>query len=197
MKKVSNRIKEARISAGLTLDDVAERAQTTRSTVWRIEDGRMQLTTSWIMRLAKAIGCAPGELLDNVMPEASTVEIRYYSEKDERVLQLEKNSFRGVALPLRSQSWVGAEIRSDDLWPRYARGDVVFFQQDASTTADPSLHVGKECVICSITGNLYIKKLMHGLREGSYRLVSYRSPDIDGIDIAWVSPILWVRRAEA
>ena len=59
----SNRIRALRIQKGLTQERLAERARTTKMTVSHIENGRRQLTDTWMRRFAAALECAPADLL--------------------------------------------------------------------------------------------------------------------------------------
>ncbi|PWR24010.1 XRE family transcriptional regulator [Zavarzinia compransoris] len=61
-----NRLGEWRRHAGLTQDQLAERAGTVRSQIVKLERGERRLTVDWMLRLAKHLGCEPGDLL----PEA-------------------------------------------------------------------------------------------------------------------------------
>lgn len=58
---LTNRVKEYRIKAGLTQDQLATLAQTTRQTVIAIEKGRTP-TVPMMLRLAEALKVGPDEL---------------------------------------------------------------------------------------------------------------------------------------
>lgn len=74
---MANRIKELREARGLTLEQVAEGADTTFQQVQRLEKGERRLTDKWMARLAKPLGCAPAELLSpDLAPNAPQVAQR-------------------------------------------------------------------------------------------------------------------------
>lgn len=68
-----NRIKELREARGLTLDQVAEIANTTNQQVSMLENGRRRLTDNWMRRLAPAFGVGPSALMDPAEPAMSLV----------------------------------------------------------------------------------------------------------------------------
>ena len=52
---MKNRIRELRRSRGLTLEEVARRANTTNQQVHRLETGQRRLTTEWMDRIGAAL----------------------------------------------------------------------------------------------------------------------------------------------
>ncbi|RJF87799.1 helix-turn-helix domain-containing protein [Oleomonas cavernae] len=60
---VQNRLAELRRRAGLTQDQLAERAETGRSQIVKLERGERRLTVDWMLRLARALNCEPKDLL--------------------------------------------------------------------------------------------------------------------------------------
>lgn len=60
---MNNRLAEWRRRAGLTQDQLAERAGTGRSQIVKLERGERRLTIDWMLRLAGPLGCDPKDLL--------------------------------------------------------------------------------------------------------------------------------------
>ena len=60
---MKNRIHELRKIRGLTQDDVAEQANTSRQHIARLENGLRPLTDYWMTRLAEVLVCEPYELI--------------------------------------------------------------------------------------------------------------------------------------
>lgn len=58
-----NRIKDLREARDLTAQQLAKLAGTTQAQISRLENGERRLTVEWLMRLAKALECAPEDLL--------------------------------------------------------------------------------------------------------------------------------------
>ncbi len=60
---MENRIKEIRTEKGMTLQQVAEKADTTKAQVMKLEKGDRRLTDVWMVRLSLAMSCDPKELM--------------------------------------------------------------------------------------------------------------------------------------
>jgi transcriptional regulator with XRE-family HTH domain len=58
-----NRLRELRTAHQLTLEQVAERAETSVQQILRLELGERRLTDDWMRRIATALGVHPFELL--------------------------------------------------------------------------------------------------------------------------------------
>lgn len=61
--RVSQRIRAARIAAGLTPNDVIEASGVSRSTYYSYETGEGSFTISVLAKIAAAVGCTPSVLL--------------------------------------------------------------------------------------------------------------------------------------
>lgn len=59
------RIRELRKLRGLTLKELADRIGTTPQTVQRLETANMTVSTSWLERIAGALGVEPAELISS------------------------------------------------------------------------------------------------------------------------------------
>lgn len=60
---MKNRISEIRKARGLTLVEVAKRANTSNQQISHLERGRRKLSYEWMERLASALSCHPLDLL--------------------------------------------------------------------------------------------------------------------------------------
>ncbi|MBV9521591.1 MAG: helix-turn-helix domain-containing protein, partial [Alphaproteobacteria bacterium] len=64
MKKLSsNRIREFRERAGLSMQALADRAETSAPQINKLEKGERKLTVDWMIRLGNALGIDPKELM--------------------------------------------------------------------------------------------------------------------------------------
>jgi transcriptional regulator with XRE-family HTH domain len=61
---IGERLKDLRFRAGLTQQELADRAGVTQTTVARIERNAVQPEVTTIRKLARALGKTPGDLLD-------------------------------------------------------------------------------------------------------------------------------------
>ena len=81
-----NRIRDLRLAAGLTLDEVARRAGTSVQQLSRLERGHRRLTDAWMRRIAAALGVLPAALLPDSGPDIN--EFVKLSESDKAILRL-------------------------------------------------------------------------------------------------------------
>ena len=63
---VGEELRDARVAAGLTQEEVAARAGVDRSYLSRLEHGHQSPTVDMLLRLCDAIGCRASELLARV-----------------------------------------------------------------------------------------------------------------------------------
>jgi len=66
---IGARIAERRLASGLTQDEIAVRTSIDSSNVRAYETGRAMPSIQSLVRMAAALGVAPGELLDGLTPE--------------------------------------------------------------------------------------------------------------------------------
>ncbi len=71
---MSNRIREIRLSRGLSQDELAERAGTTKAQISKLENSLRRLTEDWMQRIAKGLDCRPSELLEEFPAPLSSDE---------------------------------------------------------------------------------------------------------------------------
>ena len=121
-----NRLREIREAQGLTLEDVAERLDTTATTVSRIERGERQLTEKWQRRFAVGLGVHITELLTQsaAIPGGMKVlgsvgaglwhEIGMPAQKEQLTIPL-GNDLRYPALPQYALKIVGDSM--DKVFP--------------------------------------------------------------------------------
>lgn len=64
-------VREKREAAGLSMSEVARRANMGLTKLWKIEHGELRLKVDDVPRLARAIGCAPSELIPDMEPLAT------------------------------------------------------------------------------------------------------------------------------
>lgn len=188
-----NRIGTLRTGAGLSIQELADRCDTTYQQIYRLEKGERRLTATWMRRIAAALHCDPMDLLEHSAPPPNNVQVTSMVGEGERCLPLEKGL--AIALPYYQDGLQAVRVNGFHLWPRYGDGDVLLFAPRSGV--DEAECLGQYCVVHTKAGGTYVKRPMAGSRPQRYRLTSLREPDIDDVVIVWASPILWVRTAAA
>lgn len=98
-----NQIAAARKRAGLTIDELAERAGLSSTYVWRMERGERNVSLKNLQKLADALGMSPGDLIES-KPVADVPILSWVSA--------------GMMARDDVQQDVVGEIRMSDLDPR-------------------------------------------------------------------------------
>ena len=62
---MANRIKEWRLRRGLSMQALAERADTSRQQIHKLERGERRLTEEWMRRIANILGLRTGRPADS------------------------------------------------------------------------------------------------------------------------------------
>lgn len=184
-----NRIRELREEKGLTIEELAERVGTKYQNIQRIEVGRMPLTEKWMRQIAPHLGVAPGSLLSDDDDSEPTVPIVGYVGAGEVIINVHDpgGGLGRVAPPGGDLKTVAVVVRGESMYPRYLDGELLFFEPNSLGV--PGDCIGRDCVVQVRSGPTYIKRLMRGARDGLYRLVSYKAPDIDDVDVLWASRV--------
>jgi transcriptional regulator with XRE-family HTH domain len=84
-RRPSNRIREWRKAAGLSLEELAHRVGSTNPTLSRYERGERSLTVDLLLQLAPHLKCRPADLLpdpESVLTEAERVLLTDFKELD-------------------------------------------------------------------------------------------------------------------
>ena len=86
-KTIGQRIKECRKNKGMTQEALAEKMLTDKSTISLYENDKIDMKSSVIMELAKALGCSGGYLLEGSgMADANEEMLMLFSKiKSEKV----------------------------------------------------------------------------------------------------------------
>lgn len=92
--KYPNRIRELRLAAGLTLDQLAALANTSNQQISRLERGERKLSLEWMDRIAQALG----REVHDMLPKAP--ELAEVSDEERRILELIRH------MPQADREWV-------------------------------------------------------------------------------------------
>ena len=93
MTRTQNKLREIRTRKGMHLQEIADRIDTSVSTISSLERGTRNLTLDWIERLSEALDCHPSEIIGWPAPglqqwEADLVEIFQHLGADIRTMKM-------------------------------------------------------------------------------------------------------------
>ena len=153
------KLRSLRKQANLTLDQLAQRARTTKSQVHKLERGERRLTVDWIMRLSKALNCEPQQLLPQTAGQTMAHRVASNDDRSAHALDLPVKgtigSYQGdglfradvvehVSRPffLRGASDAFAVYVGDEsMQPRYYPGDLLYIKPGVPVTEKTSVLV--------------------------------------------------------
>ncbi len=192
---MENRLRELRKRQGLTLEQVAQRAHTTNQQIHRLETGKRRLTHEWMVRVSRALGCHPADLLPDTAPRR--VAVVSYVGAGEEVYPIDDHAL-GQGLdevevpPGEGGEVVAVIVRGESMYPGYNDGDLIFYH-GADGTPESS-YPGRECVVRLADERMLVKRVIRGSAAGLYTLLSHNAPEISDVVIQWAAPVRWVKR---
>lgn len=199
--KHPNRIREIRKNAGLSMEQLASRVNTSRGQIYQLEKGLRKLSQDWMIRLAEALYCRPEEFIvyesDSKIPV-----IAILGDKSEVVAVNNKVSLM-LSASLREPHFDKDSVHCDlvdappglypsglvairvkgDAWEPYIREDeILFYERKAQSIANC---VNERCVVALADGRVLFKVLKKGTQYGRYHLLSPNSPIMEDVQVSW------------
>lgn len=136
---MKNRLTEIRQARRMTLEQVAAATGSGRGQIWKLENGKVQLTPRWLARLAKALDCQPLDILSD-KPQGAPAPARALPVID----QVQAGDWTAPggtdangdglghvfpATPVGPRAFA-LEIRGDSMAPEFHPGDRVIVDPD-------------------------------------------------------------------
>ena len=136
---IGNRIKKRRIELGLTVDDLANRINKNRATIYRYEKGDIEsLPTSILEPLAKALNTTPEYLIGWVEEPITSKESKVINVLGRVAAGTPLNAIEEIIDTeeitedlAKTGSFFALKIKGDSMEPRIYDGDVVIVRQQS------------------------------------------------------------------
>lgn len=192
---MKNRIKEIRLRQGLTQEKIAEVLGKNKSQISKLENGGMELTSSWLEALAGVLHCRPQDLIAD--DDAPGVPVVGYVGAGARV-ECVDSCMKGAGLeeveaPFGSngRKILAVRVRGDSMLPMLEDGWLIFYQRDGDGV--PPKAIGRLCVVKLPDETILVKKLRQGSKAGFYHLISHNSDAMFDQELLWASPVIDIR----
>lgn len=187
-----NRVREIREQRGLTLEQLAEKAEISVSQISKIENNKRGWSVASLGKLADALGVKVADLLDTrdvwqQVPVFGCVGEGGYVNPCEKG-KVKRTKPRA---PLAFGELLALSVSSDSLYPRYNRGETIFCSR---APFDPEECVEKECLIYLEDGVGLIRFIQCGTTKGVYNLFSHNQVPQLNVPIVSCRPIVYSAR---
>lgn len=180
-----NKIAEIRRKKKITQQDLADRLGVHVITVSKLERGVMQLTSSWLERLAEALGVSELEVWGGFTGRHIEANARIYENGRIAVVDPERNEFMSYLNPLGDFSSKWLHVRDNSLLPFFGEADLVQFTVPLVEGLEgDDLFNGRICMYAldeQDTLNLGVMEKKN--EDGTYNLRSLNGRQMKGINI--------------
>lgn len=149
-------------------------------------------------KLATALGVSPMWLKEGMGPEFTRLPIVGYVGAGEAFIPID-DSLPGAGIGeiefnLNEIDPIAIEVRGESMVPAYRNGDKLVCSRKRGINIAEC--IGVDCAVMLSNGVGYLKVLRPGTKPGRFNLVSYNGvfPPIENAELAWVAPVVWVKR---
>lgn len=203
---MKNRIKEIRVQADMTQDEVAAALGKTKSQISKLENGKMELTGTWLSSLAKLFDRRPEEFISE---QVYKVPVLGYVGAGGEVCPIDDAPLMDpTALREHDYSDINCEfvdappgiypvgiacvkVRGHSQHPVYKDGEYLFYSRNTGVTESC---IDEDCIVALEDGRILVKILRKSSDYGVFDLDSYNEPTIRGVKVKWAAPIEWRKR---
>lgn len=189
MSELALRIKEARVSRGLSQFDLARLAGTNQPTVDRIERGQTR-HSKYLDGLLKAL-----QIEDDLIPVLGTINERgavSVFEVDAKGALGNEPNIEFVSAPAGVVNGAALRVIGLSMWPRFGDGDVVIYERTPQSLDEL---LNRTCVVFATDGRVWLKTLEAGSARGLYNLTSHNAPPMRDVSVDRAYRVAWVRPA--
>lgn len=147
-------------------------------------------SVSNLLKLCARLGISAAELLDGTPMPFQRVTV---------MGRLEGEEWKPTNLGLEAEFHVEGEAIAieveDDLIPGYHRGDIIIGVKRPTNNAHNLF--GVECIVMTDDGKRYVRYLQRSATRGRFTLRSHcpSKKDVENVKLAWIAPVVWVKRA--
>jgi transcriptional regulator with XRE-family HTH domain len=186
---MTNQLRNLRLKAGLSQDEMAARMGTTRSTYVKLERGERRLTQKWIERAAMALRVAPGRIIERgLIPMTGCVGA------GAEVFPFDENRLEDVEAPPGSRGNVAALwVKGDSMRGIADEGWIIYYDDDDRRMPVTDDLLGQVCVVGLVGGRALVKKLQKGRMPGLFDLYSSNFDPMFDQPVEWAAKVTWIK----
>ena len=92
--------------------------------------------------------------------------------------------------PLTVGRLMALEVVGSSMLPKYEAGEIIYVRRDHEGLLPE--YLGRYCAVRTADGGTFLKILANGSEPERYTLRSLNAPDMENVEVAWASPVLFV-----
>lgn len=85
---------------------------------------------------------------------------------------------------------VALVVEGSSMLPKYKDGDIIYIQRHHEGVLEDD--IGDDCAVRLVTGETYVKQLVRGSAPGRFTLRSLNAPDMEDVEVAWATRVLFI-----
>lgn len=197
MEHWSKRLWVALNRRGWSQRELARRSGLEEQTVYKYLQGQVDQPRGEAMaRLADTLGVSEAWLRFDVGPAIENIPVVGWVSAGESFIPADDFpqgiGYGEVRFELDGADPIAIEVRGESMLPVYRPGDLLLCSRMKGNDLD--LCLNRDCVVKTVNGEGYVKKLIWGSQVDTVTLISYNAPAIENVELLWAAPIVWVKR---
>lgn len=186
---IPNRIKQLRKEQDMTLEQLAERTGYSIGHVSNVENHKKGFSSKSLKKIAAALGVKPVEILDtsNAWQEVPIFGIAGPKGIVRPAGDNGQRPPKRIRVPLALGEAMALMVEGQSLYPRYDAGAIIVC---AKAPIDPSMGVGRECLVILSNGIAMLRRIDKGSQDDTYTLTSHNEPPMLDQEILTCRPVI-------
>jgi len=185
-------IREKRLAAGLTQEDMAERLDISTGLYNGLEKGNRRMNETYLEGIANTLGVMVSELIIEDRPTI-TIAGKVGAGAQVPVFDAyEKGGGPQVECPpgIGPHGVVAVEVEGDSMEPVYSAGDILFYSRNGHDSI-PNEVVGHKCVCEDVEGMGWVKQVKAGDEPGLFHLISLNpsGTNMHNVRLKWAARV--------
>jgi len=166
-------IREKRLAAGMTQEDMADRLEISTGLYNGLEKGKRRMNETYLEGIANILGVAVSDLIIEDRPTIAVAGKVGAGAQVPVFDAYEKGDGPQVECPpgLSPHGIVSVEVEGDSMEPVYSAGDLLFYSRNGHDSV-PSDVIGYRCVCEDADGMGWVKQVKAGDEPGLFHLIS-------------------------
>ncbi|EQB06213.1 peptidase S24 [Sphingobium baderi LL03] len=179
-------LKDARQKAKLSQERLGELAKSGRSTIVKLEQGKLPMSEAWAKRLAPHLGVRPDQLF-----EGPQIPVIGYVGAGQRVHAYDDMLASGETItrpPMTTGDLFAVEVKGDSMLPLAEEGWHIVYTAEA--TVDEHAVLNRVCVVqLDEDESMLVKRVVRGSKPYHYHLLSTNAPMIEDVKLRWAAVV--------